>query len=98
VPCAARRRAQVLLPRGRVALWGEFSHTTTCRSGRRITNWRTRRRRGQPACEFGAKEPQLPTESVPASRLRTVFGWQRASVCPWPSLGWTSQVHVQFNS
>ena len=28
VPCAARRRAQVLAPRGRVALRAEFSHTT----------------------------------------------------------------------
>jgi hypothetical protein len=28
MPSAARRRAQVLPPRGRVALWAEFSHTT----------------------------------------------------------------------
>src|SRR5262249_28122338 len=27
VPCAARRAAQVLRPRGRVVLWAEFSHT-----------------------------------------------------------------------
>jgi hypothetical protein len=55
VPCAARRPAQVLLPRGRVALWAAFSHTTRSQGATSIqipprrarSNFRTLRDRGE---------------------------------------------------